>query len=53
MTTLLICLWLAGWIVGGAIVQALVQEQPGESIPIPVRVSEKNSLISPNLPRYR
>jgi len=47
MTTL--CLWLAG--VGGAIVQSLAQEQPWESIPIPVRVSEKNSFIYPNLLR--
>ena len=50
---LLICLWLAGLVVGGAIVQALAQEQQGESIPIPVRVSQKNSSISPNLRRYR
>lgn len=53
MTTLLICLWLAGWIVGGAIVQTLTQEQQGESIPIPVQVSQKNNFISPNLRRYR
>ena len=48
MTTL--CLWLAG--VGGAIVQSLAQEQPWESIPIPVQVSEKNSFIWPNLLRF-
>jgi hypothetical protein len=51
MTTLLICLWLAGWIVGGAILQTLAQEREWEAIPILVRVSEKNSSISPNLRR--
>jgi hypothetical protein len=51
MTTFLIFLWLAGLIVGGAIIQTLTQEQQGESIPIPVRVSEKNNFISPNLRR--
>jgi hypothetical protein len=51
MTTFLIFLLLAGLIVGGEIIQTLTQEQQGESIPIPVRVSEKNNFISPNLRR--
>jgi hypothetical protein len=49
--TFLICLLLAGLIAGRTIIQVLAQEQQWESIPIPVRVSEKNSLISPNLRR--
>jgi F0F1-type ATP synthase assembly protein I len=51
MTTFLIFLLLVGLIVGFAIIQTLAQEQQWESIPIPVRVSEKNSFISPNLRR--
>jgi hypothetical protein len=53
MMTFLICLLLAGLIVGGATIGAIAQEQQWESVPILVRVSEKNSLMSPNLRRNR
>jgi hypothetical protein len=53
MMTILICLLLAALIVAGAAIGAIAQEREWESVPIPVRVSEKNSLMSHNLRRYR
>jgi hypothetical protein len=53
MIAIFICLLLAGLIAVGAVAGAITPEREWESVPIPVRVSQKNPLTSPNLHRYQ